>query len=270
VNRETKTELVKAKRRLEQSDEELDRRKHWGVETRVDEYKETVLDNIDLSQLEETLDSFNEENMVTEGLFDNIAGQIDFSSLFAAGTVDELKGIVAEMFEKGGSRVLTTDGDTLSVDFGEAPERIMDQLEQQEIFLKNLQEDAEEKVRDVIVKGSEEGKSIGEMKDEIMDGVENMTEHRAETTARSELVKASNEGTEAALDEAGIDSVMIDASVDRQTCDEGTFSWSGSDGTEYTSCREWDGKTFDREDSPNIPRASHPSCRCALIADLDA
>lgn len=270
MDRETKTELVKAKRKLEQSDDELDRRKHWGVETRVDEYKETVLENIDLSELEETLDSFNEENVVTENLFDNIASQIDFSSLFAAGTVDELKGILVEMFEKGSSRVLTTDGDTLSVDFDQAPERIMDQLEQQEIFLKNLQEDAEEKVRDVIIEGSEQGKSIGEMQDEIVDKVEGMTEQRAETTARSELVKASNEGTEQALDEAGIESVMVDASIDRQTCEKGTFSWRSSDNTEYTSCREWDGKTFDRENSPNIPRASHPNCRCALLADLDS
>jgi len=267
MDRQTKTELAKAKRKLEQSDEELDRRKHWGVETRVEKYKETVLSNIDLSQLEETLDSFNEENAVTESLFDNIASQIDFSNLFAAATVDELQEIIVEMFEKGSSRVLTTDGDTLSVEFGERPERIISQLEQQEIFLKNLSEDAEERVRDIIIQGSEEGKSIGQMKDEIMDGVEDMTEHRAETTARSELVKASNEGTEAAMDEAGIDSVMIDASIDNQTCEAGTFDVT-IEGETYTSCREWDGETFDRRNTPSIPRDSHPSCRCALLADI--
>jgi hypothetical protein len=267
MDRQTRTELVKAKRKLEQSDSELDRRKHWGVETRVEQYKETILDNIDLSQLEDTLDEFNQENAVTESLFDNIAAQIDFNDLFAAATVDELNEILIEMFEKGSSRLLTTDGEALSVEFDGRPERIMDQLQQQEIFLKNLQEDAESKVKDIITQGAEEGKSIGEMQDEIVDGVEDMTEHRAETTARSELVKASNEGTEAALDEAGIENVMVDASVDNQTCEPGTFDVT-IEGETYTSCREWDGETFDRENAPSIPRASHPQCRCALLADI--
>jgi len=269
MDRETRTELLKAKRKLENSEEEIDRRKHWGVETRVEDYKNTVVNSIDFSELEETLDEFNQENAVTEGLFDNIASQINFENLFKAEVVDELKGIVTEMFEKGSSRLLTTDGDILSVSFDEKPQAIINQLEQQEIFLKNLSEDAEEKVRDVIVQGAEEGKSIGDMKDEIMKGVKDMTEHRAETTARSELVKASNEGTKAAMEEAGIEDVMIDASIDRQTCEKGTFSWRGSDGTEYTSCREWDGETFKRSDAPGIPRASHPNCRCALLVDLD-
>lgn len=264
MDRQTKTELVKAKRKLEQSDEELDRRKHWGVETRVKEYKETILDNIDLSQLEDTLDEFNQENAVKESLFDNIAAQIDFSSLFAAGTVDELKGIVAEMFEKGSSRLLTTDGNTLSVEFGEKPERIMNQLEQQEIFLKNLQEDAEEKVRDVIVNGAEDGKSIGEMKDEIVEEVEDMTEHRAETTARSELVKASSKGTQSALEEAGVEEIMWDASDDRQICDPGTFS-TRAEGEEFTHCGALDGEVFDRRESPTPVSDTHPNCRCAVL-----
>lgn len=267
LTREEELKLFKAKRQLEQADD-LDRRKHWGVETRVEKYKETVLENIDFSQLEDTLDSFNEENVVTEGLFDNIASQISFGSLFSDKVVGELQDIVSETFENGSSRVLTTDGDTLSVEFDEPPRSLINQLKQQEVFLKNLSEDAEEKVRDIIVQGAEEGKSIGDMKDEIMDGVEDMTEHRAETTARSELVKASNDGTEKAMEKAGIENVMLDASIDRQTCEEGSFSWRGSDGTEYTSCREWDGETFSREDAPGIPRASHPNCRCALIADV--
>jgi SPP1 gp7 family putative phage head morphogenesis protein len=265
--RKIESELLKARRKL-QKQEGLDRRKHWGVETRVDEYKEKVLDNIDLSELEETLDSFQDEKTVSESLLNDISQQINFENLFKAELVDELKGIVAEMFNRGSTRVLTTDGDTLKVSFDEPPRRLVNQLEQQEIFLKNLSEDAEERVRQSIKQGAEEGKSIGEMKDDIMNDVENMTEHRAETTARSELVQASNEGTEAAMEEAGIDKVMVDASIDNQTCDHGTFDVT-IDGKTYTSCREWDGEIFDRRDSPTIPRESHHNCRCALIAHLD-
>lgn len=259
------TEANKLRRTLEQNKDELDRKKHWGVETRADKYKETVVDNIDFSELEEVLDQFEDEKVVTESLFDNIASQISFENLFKAEVVDELKGIIGEMFERGSSRVLTTDGETLSVSFDEAPRRLMDQLEQQEVFLKNLQADAEERVKQSIKQGAEEGKSIGEMKGDIMDDVEGMTEQRAETTARSELVKASNEGTEAAMEEAGIEEVMVDASIDRQTCDPGTFDVT-IEGETYTSCREWDGEVFDRRSSPSIPRNSHPNCRCALIA----
>ena len=261
--RKKKARLVKAKRRLERQDE-LDRRKHWGVETRINEYRDTIVDNIDFSELEDVLDQFNEENIVTEDLFDNIASQINFSNLIKAETVDELQRIVAEMFERGSTRVLTVDGESLSVSFDEKPRRLVNQLEQQEIFLKNLQEDAEEKVRDIIIRGSEEGKSIGEMQDEIMEGVESMTKHRAETTARSELVNASNEGTKAAMDEAGIEEGMIDASIDSQTCEPGSFS-TRVNGETVTSCREWDGEVVERSEMPNIPRDSHPQCRCALL-----
>lgn len=263
--RKKKAELLKAKRQLEKAD--LDRKKHWGVETRVDQYQDIVTENIDLTELEKVLDSFKDEQVVTEDIFDDIASQINFQNLFKAKTVDEIKDLVREMFERGSSRILTTDGETLSVSFDEPPRRLMNQLEQQEIFLKNLSQDAEEKVRDIIVKGSEEGKSIGEMQDEIMDGVKDMTEHRAETTARSELVKASNEGTEAAMEEAGIEDVMVDASIDRQTCEPGSFDVT-IEGETYTSCREWDSEMFDRDNSPNIPSHSHPNCRCALIADV--
>lgn len=269
--KEVKKRKQKAKlqRLMREADSKgLDRRKHWGMQSKIDEYSEAVTSNIDLSPLEEVLNQFSQENVVTESLFDRIVESLDFKDLFKAEMVDELQEIVTESFKKGGSRVLTEDGDSLSVAFDVKPERIIDQLKGQEIYLKNLGENAREKTRDIIVKGAEEGKSIGEMQDEILNGVEDMTEARAETIARSEVVKASSEGTDEAMEQAGIDEVVWDATINRQTCDKGSFSVTVN-GTEYTSCRELNGVEFDRGSAPKPVSSSHPNCRCALLAITD-
>jgi len=266
---ERRRQLSKAQKLMRANKEDLDRRKHWGADTRIQEYQDAVLENVDLEPLKQALQGFSQENVVTESLFDNLASQIDFEDLFKAEMADQLREILVKTFEQGGSRVLTVDGDSLEIAFDVEPERITEQLQKQDIYLKNLAEDAQETVRDTIVKGAEEGKSIGEMQDEIVDNVDNMTRHRAETISRTETIKASNKGTEEALDQAGIEEAVVDASIDRQTCEAGSFSWTSRDGNEYTSCREWNGVKFNREDLPSIPKDSHANCRCALLVVTD-
>jgi len=262
---ERRRQLAKAQMLVRKNSEDLDRRKHWGAETRMQEYQDAILESLNLEPLEDALDSFSQENVVTESLFDRLSQSIDFKGLFADNMIDELQEILVKTFKQGGNRVLTVDGDSLDVAFDVQPERIVDQLQSQEIYLKNLAEDAQKRVRESIIKGAEEGKSIGEMKDDILDDVEGMTEHRAETIARSEVIDASNKGTEEAMDKVGIKEAVIDASIDKQTCEKGSFSWTASDGSEYTSCQEWNGEKFDREELPSIPKDSHPNCRCAIL-----
>jgi hypothetical protein len=80
-------------------------------------------------------------------------------------------------------------------------------------------------------------------------------------------VEASNKGTEQALDKANIEKAMIDASLDSQTCEPGTFNVT-IEGETYTSCREWDGLIVDRRNLPQIPSESHPNDRCAILAHV--
>lgn len=265
--RQKKAELLKAKRRFEAQD--LNRRAHWGTGKKIEEYQQAITENVDLQPLEDALDGFSQETVVSENLFDRLANQIDFEALFAEQMIEQLQELVAESFDLGSNRLITTDGDTLSVSFDKRPERLISQLQSQEIYLKNLAEDAQETVRDTIIQGSEEGKSIGEMQDEILNSVEDMTEHRSEVIARSEITEASNNGTVEAAEEAGVEEMMVSASIDRQTCEPGSFSWTSSDSTEYTSCREWDGEIFNLEDTPPIPSSSHPQCRCAVLVTTD-
>jgi len=265
---EKRRQLAKAQRLMRQNREDLDRRKHWGAETRMQEYQEAVLENVDLEPLEETLDEFRQENVVSESLFNRIAQSIDFEDLFKEQMVEQLQEILVKTFKDGGSRVLTVDGDRLDVAFDVEPERITAQLQNQDIYLKNLAEDAEKTVRETIIEGAEEGKSIGDMKDDVMDNVDDMTEHRARTISRSETIKASSEGTQTALEEAGVEKVVWDASINRQTCEEGTFSVRVN-GTEYTSCRELNAETFDREDVPTPVKHTHPNCRCSILVATD-
>jgi len=261
--RKRRAELMQAKRQLDMQN--LNRRAHWGTGVKITEYEDAVKDSVNLEPLEKALDGFKNENVVTESLFDNLSNQIDFSELFSDELSDKLAEIVAETFKLGGNRLITVDGDTLSVSFDAKPQRLISQLEEQEIYLKNLSEAAEETVRDTIIRGSEEGKSIGDMQDEILDNVDKMTENRAETIARTEVTKASNNGTEEAARQAGVTSMAVSAELDRQTCEAGTFEWRSRDGETYTSCEEWDGEVFSIDDVPPIPQSSHPNCRCALI-----
>lgn len=249
VQRRARRKKIRDKSRLMRR--KIDSKKYWGVGVNIQQYRDTVVDSVNTEPLRDALQGF--ESTLTESLIDDLMQQIDFSQLFEAVVLDKLQEVLAESFKKGGSRVLTVDGEKLDP-FDVSPERIIGQLQQQEIFLKNLSNDAEERVRDILVQGVEQGKTIGEMQDDIVTGVEDMVESRAETIARSEVIKASSRGTEEAMKEAGVERVIWVSAEDDRVCE---------------FCQDLNESIWDREEAPQPVSDSHPNCRCILVADID-
>lgn len=257
----------KALRKSEISGGEAAKRSYWGTGKKIGEYQDAISDALDTEELESAIDSVTDnrrnEKVISESLIDDLVASLDFDALFDAAVVSQLEELVMESYKEGGSRLLTTDGDKLDP-FDVSPRRIVDQLKGQEVYLRNLSRDAEERVRSTLEQGVEDGRTLSDMRDDIVNGVEDMTEQRAETIARSEITKASSKGTQQAMEEAGVETVQMFAEIDDRTCESGSFEWRGPDGT-YTSCREWHREEFDREDAPTPVRDSHPNCRCALL-----
>jgi len=258
----------KAMRREQMDGDEATKRAYWGTGVKIEEYRDAIVDAVDTDPLEQVIndvsDERREERVVTESLIDRLIEAIDFEDLFASSMIEELKDVVMSAYKEGGSRLLTVDGEKLDP-FDVSPERIVDQLQTQDVYLKRLSSDAEERVRQSLEQGVEQGKSLSEMKDDLVGDVEELTEHRAETIARSEVTKASSKGTQQAMDEAGVERVKVLAAIDDRTCEQGAFEWRSSDGRTFTSCREWHDEEFRREDAPTPVRDSHPNCRCALV-----
>lgn len=261
------SKLRKAEQRVRIARRQIQTRAYWGTDTKIKEYKNAVTDSVDLDPLRDALDDFKRENIKRESLIQNLMGSIDFQGLFATSMVENLREIIAETYKQGGSRVITVKGNKLEV--GEVdPRRIQDQLQSQDIYLKNLSDDAQERVRDSLVQGANEGKTVSDMKDDILNDVDSMVDHRAENIARSETIEASAKGSKQAMEEAGVDKVTMVAEIDQRNCEEGSFSFKAN-GKEYTSCPEWDGEVFDREDAPTPVKSSHPQCRCAVAAYVE-
>lgn len=258
----------KALRFKEISGDEATKRKYWGTGKKIEEYRDVVVESVNVAPLKDVIDSISDdrrsEKRVSENLVKTLMQSVDFEELFERAVVERLRELVAESFKEGGSRLLTVGGDSLDP-FDVDPVHIVDQLESQEIFLKRLSSDVEERVRQILLNGVDQGKSLQDMRSELVDGVESLTESRAETIARSEITKASSRGTEQAMKEAGVEQVQMLAEIDDRTCEPGTFEWESVDGRTFTSCREWHRAEFSRDDAPRPVRDSHPNCRCALL-----
>jgi len=121
-------------------------------------------------------------------------------------------------------------------------------------------------IKRTITQGVLEGKSIPEVARDIGRVVEDpetfrqagktvfkTAQQRATLIARTETLRAHNEGRKAFYREVGVKKVKWLTSHDERTCPE---------------CGALDGKVFGIDDAPGPPR--HPSCRCGLISVLES
>ena len=103
-----------------------------------------------------------------------------------------------------------------------------------------------EDIREILVKGHEQGENWKEQKKKIENKIKNPV--RAEMIAITELGHAYNTSTKNTYKGAGANKVVWHASIDIKTCD---------------TCRTLHGQVFDIDNAPDNP--AHPRCRCTWL-----
>ena len=234
----------KIKRKQDVAHRKIDKRKYYGIGVEQEKYEELIKDGIDFSKVENLL------QQVSEGLndiVDDIAMAVAFPDLYKTQKLIDIVGVIGSCRDKGGRRLFDTEGNRVEVDKEELRKDTDAVLSEQKGYLQNLEQDTRDKIRNDIRQGQAEGKSISEMRDDILEDAEDMAKHRAETIARTETIRASAEGTEKAIKASGAEHVIWMATEDKRTCD---------------ICKDYNKSRWEVDD-PKRPKPvedTHPNC----------
>lgn len=117
--------------------------------------------------------------------------------------------------------------------------------------LKGITDEMSKQIMAEITDGMLRGDSMDKVARAIDDRIESVGRTRAEVLARTETMKAFNEGALTQYDKHGITEVEWLASHGERTCDE---------------CAMLDGETFPIDNHPDCP--AHPNCRCLLLPKI--
>lgn len=259
-------------RRINIAHRKINRKKYYGVGVEIENYVDKVRDAVDVSKAVNYLKSREAETAKKEALIDDAAMMVSVKSLSDNPALySSISAVFGDSFQKGTRRLFTKSGDRVDVDQFTDESAISGLMNKQDDYFQKLSEDVGNKTRDTLRQGLEEGKSMQEMGKELEQNVDEFTRNRADTIARSEVIKASSKGTEATMDKAGVDEFMWLSARDSRVCKAEDNSWSENfNGTTYRSCRDYDGETFHKDMNHPMPvRDSHPNCRCTMVANVD-
>ncbi len=137
-------------------------------------------------------------------------------------------------------------------------------------FSDEITDETNTKLGKTLADGIEKGESIPELKKRVGELFDDMKSYRSERIARSEVIKATNWGTEEAYRESGV----VDGKIWLTAFDERTCPY----------CSDLDGKTVDlgenfadkgdevsgykvEYDNVGVPPL-HPNCRCTIIPQI--
>lgn len=260
-------------RRINIKHRKINRKKYYGVGVEMDAYVDTAVDALDIEDALNILQA--RETRRTEDLADDVAQMVIIKQLDGE-MRNMVAGVLADSFQKGTRRLFTKDGQRVDVEEFVNQGAVSELVQDQDDYWQNMQQDLKDKVRNAVRSGFEEGESIPKIRDRVEKTSKEFTKDRAETIARSEVIKASSQGTQHTMEKAGVDEFMWLSARNSDVCkgeEEGeppSFE-TNIDGERFTSCRELDGTTWDRTLHHPVPvKHSHPNCRCTLVANIDS
>lgn len=139
-------------------------------------------------------------------------------------------------------------------------------------FAENTVGNSVEKLQEVIGDSVSEGLTINETRQRVNDTFDQWSRDRAEAISRSETIRSTNRGTEAAYDDAGIkvklwlaasDPCEFCANVDGRSANVGGNFFDLGD-----SVRGVEGGILKLDYTAIKSPPLHPNCRCTIIADM--
>lgn len=257
-------------RRINIAHRKINRKKYYGLGVEIENYTEAVKGSVNTEEMIKALKSQRQEKIIKEGFIDKLMSLLSVTSLDSDNQLfASISGIFSDSFKKGTRRLFTKKGNRVDVDQFVNDQAISKIMNKQNEYFEKLHDDLQNKVRDTLKQGLEEGSSMTEIANNIEKTSENFTENRAKTVARSEVIKASSQGTEDTMRKAGIEKFMWLSARNDNVCESGNFHESFN-GKTFTSCREYDGTTWHIDGLHPVPvQHSHPNCRCTLVAETE-
>lgn len=233
----------------------INRRKYYGVQVLINQYAQLIQKIFEplFMGLEDFFRNQKEGiGIVREAGVSDILNAFLGTVKISTDALEEINNLLIKSFKRGGKRVMNRNGDKIEVKY--VDERaIASLLQKQPDYLEKWDKEIRLKVRDSIVKGMNEGKSFRDMRKDIMKQARDITENHAMTIARSEVIKASAEGVEQGLREAGVEYMIWLSARDNRVC---------------PVCKEFDGNRYPIGGKhPKPVTDTHPNCRCVVVAD---
>jgi SPP1 gp7 family putative phage head morphogenesis protein len=260
----------KVRRVSEVNTKRINKRKYYGVGVEIDEMKEALQQHFThtsvIDNLQSSLAGVEKMSEVSEAFPEDVATQTNFLREDTDAAVEDLEQPLSNSYEKGTRRAFNSQGDSLSPP-DNVDEQINEILQEQKNYIRKLDNDLQEKARQIIRDGVRQGLAKSVIVENLRSELKNMIENRSSTIANTEVVAAAGAGVMATFQANDVQKVVWVSSQDEKVCKPGNFRTTYN-GTTYTSCRELDGETF--EIPGNFPEPvleSHPNCRCTLVAD---
>ena len=236
----------------------INRRKYYGVQSIITQYRQIILDVFKplFNDLNNFFKAYRKESigityeMGVSDMLNMFLGEVKIST----DALERINKLLIKSFKRGGKRVMNRQGNKIEVKYVDE-KAISALLQKQPDYLKKWDKEIRLKVRDSVIDGLKQGKTFRDMQRDIMKQAQDITENRAMTIARTEVVKASAEGVEQGLLEAGVEWMIWMTARDNRVC---------------PVCKELDGKRYRVKDTgkPRPAESTHPNCRCVVVADL--
>lgn len=186
-------------------------------------------------------------------------------------TADSLK-TVPKLMEAAAEQASLSVGSSFSMESAAVREVI---AAQQFKFARGISDTSADQIRKVLLDSFAEGKSVKELRKDIQKLGDHFTQNRAATIARTETVRAANQGAKLGYREAGVTKLRYSAVLDGNTteiCEHLDGKIVGIDEKFFseTSFTLSNGKVMDLGYDQGVPEPpAHPNCRSTIIPEID-
>ena len=123
---------------------------------------------------------------------------------------------------------------------------------------KGVTDDMGKEIIRSISEGAINGEPIRKLAARVEAAVDGIGPTRAETIARTELMKSVNQGVRLRFESSGVTKLRRMETKDERTCTDWEFNVGGQI---YLGCSAIDGKTFTLQEAAEIDMQTHPNCR---------
>ena len=237
------------------SRKKINARKLYGVLSNIKEYKKAIFETFyDEKELDKLIKDHSTEALDFIGdYFEKINRSIN-------DLLQKARDFILDSFTKGASRVRDNKGDLVRIDVTPDETAIDILLQDQENYFKGLSRDQSKRINKIIADGMNSGKSTKAIAGELKNRIKRLTLSRANTIAKSEIVKAHNKGQIETMKLAGVEYYNYITSNDSKVS-KICKAHQGPIGREKKYRVDLAGS----QDNPLPVVNSHPNCRCTTV-----
>lgn len=234
--------------------EDLKKKIQRGITTQIDDYYKLISNLFDKEELKiELFGLYASEDFNFNKILDKADKFIGKIKERIEQKYNDIVGIVKKVYTTGAQRVYTKDGEVLKLDKAPDEKAIALIAKNQLEYLNGLTDDIRKKIKTTLLDAEQYGWSIKKTQDALTKEVSALTKARAQTIARSELIKAHNKGMLDTFKEAGVNKYVWLTAHDSKVCEV---------------CRKLDGRKFEVGKGKLPVIDTHPNCRCTVVADI--